>query len=365
MRIIFFSILIFFQFQLKGNMAEPVMQGTVFSRPFTSQFVYILREDLKITIGEKFQSAQIEIEYHINASKNGIRVPLLFYASEMKDSFSVEVDGKPVAFQPIPDDLKAPAGSKFSDFSYFFNSHYRDSSKSVVLIEDSPKSGFFVDFNDLYYFETDIPKGQHIIKVSYIAESWLDQWDWVNEYSFRYVLSPAKYWKSFGGLSITLDASGFGKPIKTNLGNPSSGSLDSIAVWNFSYLPTEVLKVSYTPEINDIAAVLIRISPFGLAVVFGSLLMLVHFFLVRAYRQKHPEKKISKVVILGSIIVPFLFFSSWAYFYVLIDSFIGEHASKQHGYEWLVVLLIPLAIPFYLGILWMFDRYLKGKLRRL
>lgn len=340
-------------------MAEPVNRGTIFSRPFTNQFVDILHEDLKIVLDEKFEFANFEILYHINASKDGIKIPLLFYASEMTDNFSVEVDGKPVAFSPIPYEFQSPANTKFSDFTYFFDPHLDDNSKSMVLVEESPSTGFYVNLNDLYFFETDISKGEHTIKVTYTASSWTDQWNWVNEYSFRYALSPAKYWKSFGSLSVTLDAGRFNNAIKTNLGEPSTGTLDSVATWNFHSLPTEVLIVSYTPEINKLASILIQIRPDRLAYIFGLLLVLIHFFLIRSFRKKHPEKKFSLVVIFGSIFVPLLFFLSWSYFYSIIDSLIGEHASGKHGYSQLVFIFFPVVIPFYWLVAWVIDRFLK------
>lgn len=340
-------------------MAEPVNRGTIFSRPFTNQFVDILHEDLKIVLDEKFEFANFEILYHINATKGGIKIPLLFYASELTDNFKIEIDGRLVEIGEVPDEYLQAENTKFSDFSYFFAPQDFDKTTSMVLMEESQSQGFYLNLNDLYFFETDISKGEHTIKVTYTASSWTDQWNWVNEYSFRYALSPAKYWKSFGSLSITLDAESFKNAIETNLGEPSTGTLDSVATWNFHSLPTEILKVSYTPEINQLASILIQIRPDRLAYIFGLLLIFLHLFLIRSFRKKYPEKKFSPVVILGSILVPLLFFLSWSYFYSMIDSLIGEHASGQHGYSQLVFIFFPFVIPFYWLAAWATDWFLK------
>jgi hypothetical protein len=75
-------------------MASPVKEGTLGTRPFISQYVHILHENLRITIDEDFQYADFEIEYIINAEKSGAQIPLLFYASEYYTNFEVTTDGK-------------------------------------------------------------------------------------------------------------------------------------------------------------------------------------------------------------------------------------------------------------------------------
>jgi len=341
-----------------ANMANPVREGTLGSRPFVNQYVDVVHENLYISIDENFENALFNVEYHINSSEDGVQIPFLFYASEFLDSFVVKIDGKEVIVKEVPSEYNVPEGTKFKDFSYFFEppSH---NSYSSVLLEETPTVGFFINFNNMVYFETDITKGKHLIEVSYIATEWVHTREWVNDYSFRYALSPAKYWKSFGTLHVEVDATKHKKSLTTNLGEPNEGNLDAVAMWDFDKLPVEVLQVKYTPTINNTAQNLLKIGPSGLAYITGILLAIVHLVFLIKYRKQNPTKKYSVVLIAGSILVPLIFVFSWLYYYSFIDSMIGPDASGKHGYNFFVVLLYPFILPFYWVVFWLIDRWVK------
>lgn len=360
-------IVIFFLLQLPAlaNMAEPVQRGTFGSRPFTNEFVDVLHENLFIRLDEQFKFADFEIEYEIESSKNGIDIPLLFYASEYYDDFTVFMDGKKVEIKDIPFDLQTPDNTKFKDFSYFFEYNERNSRKETVWIGYSANRAIGAKISNFLYFETDIPKGKHKIRVTYTATNWRDGWDWINEYSFRYALSPAKYWRSFGTLSLTIDATNFNHPINVNVGNPSHGNIDSVAVWTFENLPEEVLKVSYKPKVSAVAGALMFIGPGGLAGITGLVLVICHIAAVIVYRKRKPEIRYSAVVIIGSILLPLIFVFSWMYFYSFIDDVIGENASRRHGYSFLVIFIYPVIMPAYWFVVYLLDRYVKAQVIRL
>lgn len=353
-------IILVFQIQVYANMANPVIEGTLGGRPFVSEYVDVIHEDLFIKIDKSFENASFNVKYHINSSKDGFQIPFLFYASEYLDSFSVKIDGREVNLNDISYDFKIPENTKFKDFSYFFErSSYND--YSSVLIEDSPNGGFHVSLHNMIYFETDISKGKHVIEVNYRGTKWTDSWDWVNEYSFRYALSPAKYWKSFGTLNIKIDAADFDKELSSNLGQTKNGDLNSIAEWEFDKMPTEILQINFTPKISQTAQILIYITPRGLAYITGAVLAILHLFIVIWYRKKNQLRRFSLAVIIGSILNPLLFLISWMYYYGLIDSYIGEHAGGTHGYTFLVILLYPVIMPIYWLIYWVFDKRIKKK----
>jgi hypothetical protein len=358
MRIFLLSIFTLIQYHVKGNMSSPVKSGTLGSSPFTNQYVHIREENIFITIDNKFETAQFDIEYHIDSEKNGIKIPLLFYASQLNNSFNVTIDGKPIELKDIPYELNNSHIDKFKDFSYFFDPKY-DKTNPTIWIEESSTTSFGISIHDFRYFETDITAGKHIIKISYLASIWSDGSNWINEYSFKYALSPAKYWKSYGTLNLTIDATAWGKPISCNVGKPSFGSIDSIAHWSFKGLPTDILTITYNPEINIAAKILVLIKPLGLALIFLLILIIVHFKLIKAYRKKNINKKFSKVVIFGSIIIPLFFFISWILFYHVIDVIIGKHASTEHGYYFAVIILYPIVLPFYWISMWLTDRTVK------
>lgn len=338
-------------------MAPPVEEGTWLANPFISQYVDIVQEKILIVPDDRFETAQFIIEYHINANKAGKQIPLLFYASEFKEGFKIWMDGKEIELSQIPETYQKLEGTPFNDFGYFFET------PNQVLIDDSPSTGFYVSLDDLKFFETDLSAGNHLIRVEYIADKWVDKSDWIKEYSFRYALSPAKYWKSFGDLEITLDASNFDKTLITNLGAPETDSLHSTYVWSFSSLPTEVLQITYKPDINSTAKTLLAISPTGLALLFALVLVALHALSILQYRKANPDKRFSWVVIVGSIFVPFAALSGYVYAFDIIDAAIGNEASKYHGYTFLRIIFYPILMPAYWVIMWLFDKILAKKIR--
>jgi hypothetical protein len=352
-------ILIFVTIQVNANMSEPVDRGTILSRPFVNEFVDIIHEDLRIKVDSIFNTARFEITYLIRASKDGIKIPFLFYAAGLRDDFKIYIDNKQIKLSEVPDKYNVPDSTKFSDFSYFFSWESFNNDKKLVLLEDSPSGGFYLSLNDFLYFETDISKGEHKITASYIADKWQDGWGWVNEYSFRYALSPAKYWKSFGSLTITIDATEHTNRLTTNIGEPTRGDIDKIAIWEFDTIPTEILKIIYKPEISEKAQTLIKIRPDRLAFMVGIVMLIIHLILIFAYRRTKPNKRFSWIVISGSIIFPLIFFYSWSEFYTVIDNVIGEHASREHGYAGLEIILYPIVMPIYWVIMWLIDRFIK------
>ena len=353
-------ILILLQTQVYANMANPVIEGTLGGRPFVSEYVDVIHEDLYIKVDKNFDYAYFNVKYHINSSEDGFQIPFLFYASEYLDSFSVKIDGIEVNISDISYDFKVPENTKFKDFSYFFESPSHNDYSSV-LIEDSPSGGFYVSLHDMIFFETDISKGQHVIEVSYRATKWTDTWDWVNEYSFRYALSPAKYWKSFGTLNIKVDATNFDKELTSNLGKTKNGDLKSIAMWEFDKMPTEILQINFTPKITKTAQTLINITPSGLAYITGGILAILHLLIVIWYRKKNQLNRFSLAVIVGSILIPLIVLICWMNFYDVIDSYIGEHAGKTHGYTFFVLGLYPIIAPIYWVIYWLIDKRIKKK----
>lgn len=356
-----FLLIIFLHAQAIANMANPIHRGTLGGRPFVNQYVDVVHEDLFIKIDKVFNQAHFQVKYHINSSRNGVQIPFLFYASGFLDSFHLKIDGKEVTVQEIPYYFRIPEGTKFKDFSYFFEKNSYDSSSSVVLVE-SPKSGFHVNLSDMIYFETDISKGEHIIEVTYRATKWNDTSDWVDKYSFRYALSPAKYWKSFGTLTVKLDATKCNKKLTSNLGKPAEGHIDSVSTWYFDSLPVDILQINYDPEISPKAKMSVKIGPHRFAFFTGGILAIAHLILLIWYRKRNPMRRFSLVVILGSILVPLIFLLTWMYSYDFINAVIGQHASGKHGYTFFILLLYPIIFPCYWALFWVIDKLLKNRL---
>jgi len=357
MRSLTIAIVLFLAIPCRANMASGISEGTLTTSPFISKHVDIVREKILIIPDNDFKTAFFKIEYFIKANKNGVRIPLLFYASEFKENFRIWVDGQEIPLKEIPESYQKLEGTPFEDFSYLFERTDWDDLQQIVIDETST-SGFYVTINDLKYFETDISEGLHSIQVEYTADYWCDSYDWVNEYSFRYALSPARYWKSFKDLEIVIDASRCYKPFTTNLGEPINSS-NSISTWRFSTLPTEVIHITFVPEISFLAKTLISISPTGLAVAISIVLGLLHFLAIKRFRKNHQSFRYSWVTITGGILLPFVMLMSYMYSFDLIDAVIGKEAGRFHGYTFVVLISYPVLMPIYWITMHVVDKRIK------
>jgi hypothetical protein len=362
LKIIILLILLFAGQFCKANMSSPILEGTMTSSAFTSKDINILSENIQIKIDKDFNTAKFIVEYTIQSDLTGRQIPLLFYAQDYKDSFFVWVDNKRVSIQTIPEKYTHFDNSPFSLFSSLKDNDNRKNERDEVTIYWWKNSGFVYKLNDLKYFETDIAKGTHKVRVEYTANAWTDISGWIKEYSFRYSLTPAKYWKSFGVLNISVEQNGSVRQLSTNIGQPIEKTFQGKSSWTFSKLPDEYLEFSYTPKANNLAKVLITIQPFGLSIIAGILLFALHLFFVLKYRIKFINKKYSPVVILGSFVIPFLILLSYMSSYELIDNAIGENAGRHHGYVFLVIVFYPIILPIYWTIVWLLDRKQKRKM---
>lgn len=348
----------------KANMSSPVWEGTQVSTAFSSKDIRILSERIHIKIDKAFSTAKFMVEYTIQSEVSGKQIPLLFYAQDYKDSFFVWVDDQRVDIQKIPEKYTHIGDSPFSTFAGPFERSRQVNSADEVTIRWSENAAFVYKINDLKYFETDIEKGTHKVRVEYTATAWTDVWGWVSEYSFRYSLTPAKFWKSFGTLNIQVEQEGEVKEFDTNLGHPAEQKFATINNWTFTKLPAEYFTFTYSPNINIVAKALIFITPLGIAVIIGLLLFAWHLVLVRRYRRKFVNKKYSPVVIVGSLIVPLLVILSYILAYPLIDGIIGDAAGRHHGYIFMVIIFYPILFPIYWIVIWLFDRQQREKANR-
>jgi len=350
-----------FQSVLFANMAQPIdARGGLGSRPYTSQYVDIVHENLYITLNKDFTSAHFRVEYHIRAQKSGTQIPILFYASDFLSDFTITLDGEIINIAPIPSQYQLSDDTLFSNFAHVLGRN--ESEYNNLFIDDSPKSGFQIHIKDMLYFEANISEGEHIIVVNYDAYRWRESQDMLNKYSFRYALSPAKYWKSFGTLDVYLDANGFDSAISTNLGSPNEGVLLSQAMWHFDSLPVNVLEIYYTPEISWFAKMLITISPLGLATITLLILMFFHLKYTSKFRQKYPNRKVNTVGVAGVFIVTIAFTFSWLFSFPFINWVIGSGASDEGGYrQFFILLLSPVVLAIYSIVFTAINYLIKSK----
>lgn len=348
----------------QANMASPIWEGTKTGSAFSSKDIAILSEFIHIQIDHDYKTAQFTIEYTIESNISGKQIPLLFYAQDYKDSFLVMLDNQKAAIQDIPEQYTRFFNSPFSDFGSMKSDHDNRSPSDEVRIQWNKNYAGVYRLNGLKYFEADIVKGIHKVSVVYTANAWMDVSGWIREYSFRYSLTPAKFWKSFGSLRIVLEQKGEVRQLSANVGVPIEKSYKAKNSWTFTALPDEYLEFAYTPEVGNLAKALLVIQPLGLSAIAGVLLFFLHLRLSFRYRKKNVDKKYSPVVTFGSVITPLLIFLTFVYSHYVIDYFIGEDASGNHGYQFLVFFFYPIFTAIYWAVLWLLDKLYKRSLMR-
>jgi len=337
-------------------MSSPIIEGTIAGSAFSSRDVNILSETIWIRIDKDFNTAKYTVEYEIQSDLTGTQIPLLFIAQDYKDSFYVWFDNQKVTVQHIPEKYLHFENSPFLRFSNLKDPDSRDKNADYVTVYWDKNGGYVYNLHELQYFETSINKGIHKIRVEYIAQVRTDISGWIRKYSFRYSLTPAKFWKSFGDLKVIVEQEGQARPLTTNLGQPLEKDILQKNTWLFNQLPDEYIDITFNPQPNSMARMLLAIEPIGITLIVGLLLIILHVVSIRLYRVRNRQKKYSLAVIAGSLIIPFLCLLAYVYAHYLIDYSLGEEAGRRHGYVFLVMLLYPIFLPIYGAIMWYTDK---------
>jgi hypothetical protein len=344
MKKLILAIFLCYTIILNANMASPINRGTLGANPFLNNYVTITTENLYIKIDESFKYAEFDIEYIINAEKDGINIPLLFYASEYYGNFKVSIDDKPISLKEYHIE-----NTKLTNFEYLYSTN----NANTFIVNNTFNNGESepIRLEDFLYFETNISKGKHSIKVSYKASTWNYKHRRLNESSFRYALSPAKQWKSFGTLNITVDASLCNEVISTNLGNPQEGKINTISTYHFNKLPTDIIIINLEPKLSTFVKLLLKINYFNLALLLMLPLVFIHYKLIKKYRLYSLNTKLSAIAIIGGLLLPILFIFVMILSSFLIDYFLGDYASGREGYGvFYSFMLLPKFVLIYLTL---------------
>lgn len=330
-----------------ANMASPIQRESYPMSAVSSKDMDILNENIYIRIDKYFQRAFYKVEYTIQSDREGFQIPLLFHARDFLKNFKVWLDGKEVELKEF-DYKEQDTSSKFDHFLSSREKNFRGNLiQAITIIHDENYHRQF-PLSDFQYFEVDLSKGIHKIYVEYIGKSWVDNSDWVREYSFRYFLAPAKEWKSFHELNLSIDASAFDQPIHSNLGPPDSGSLKGTAHWKFSKIPADYIQITFSPKPNGFAKLLIFIGPTIISFIIILLIVILHRRLIRHAQKRFLKTVAVHFVVFGSLICPFFILFSFQFSYNFINWVIGEHAGGQKGgYIFFLVFLYVFLMPLY------------------
>lgn len=275
----FLQILIFYFIYLPAysNGSSPIFTGSRIGSPLTSQHIDILKEYINITPKEDFEryiqpwmgfrETHFEINYVLQSDTVGKQIPLLFLAMSYRHGgmrLKVWLDGKiiPTTYQ-IPTKYQEGTNAFLAKFGHHFPKgeplQFRFFDKKFYWYHENGylSSGLQPLANNqhipLHFFEIDLTKGVHNLRVEYTANSWENYAGdgWITRTIIPYSLAPAKNWKSFGGLEVRIDIRTLKKGfIRTNLGKPTAGKIDSVAIWQFNSLPADFIMIEYEPKLN-------------------------------------------------------------------------------------------------------------------
>lgn len=337
---------------LKANMASPILDGSATGLPFVCEYVRVQHESIRIVPSKDFKTCRFDVVYDIFADSGGIRIPMLFVATGYEGGMRITVDGIPVELAKLPEAAYLRNNSPKSRFlDRRFGSELLE--VEVAWSEDGRR---VYDLEDLHYFEFDLVAGAHQIKVEYEATQWRDRSEQVAKEYFVYTLSPAKYWKSFGALDITLEASDLPFPVVTNLGKPVMGDLSGETKWHFDSLPAlDLIQISSKPEVGSTGKFFISLGQRGFMNAVWGILAVIHLIAIWAWRRKHFQKWFSWVWLVGSILIPLIACIVYVASESWIDNAIGPAASRFGSYSFLIIIFYPVYLILHGAVMLLVD----------
>lgn len=333
-----------------ANMASPWIGGNPMCEAYSSKDIDILHESLHVRIID-FYTAKYAVIYTVKSDRAGKQIPLVFDTMidvSEGDGFRVWVDDKDVAVSKIPSSYEDKAALSWIDS---LDNHLLYSQENVP------------NLIGLKYFEVDLSEGEHAIRVEYTVRANVYVGNPVREFTLRYNLAPARFWRTFGGLDIEIDITGLDGTFETNLPAEKTSLTDAVTHLHFSDIPSDEFVITYTPQVGWFANVFVVIGHW-LVLAFILVLGIVHVYLTLRYRIRKPTKRFSLVVIVGGILAPILYLCLYVWSYSLIDVVVGEYASGRHGYVFFIFLLYPVVMPIYLLLIWMIDKMKKDKIKK-
>lgn len=346
---------------LKANMANPIQKGTLAATPFVAQHAEILNAQIVAQLDSICRQARFTVRYVIWVEEAKPQVPFLFYAADYLEDFQLTLDGEPQTISPLPASFGQDPGPHFSEV--FPADDWDQSLRTYLSFGEGQR--YTVAASDYQFFEADLSAGRHTLTVSYLANQWTDRRDWVQAFSFRYALAPARQWRHLRKLTLTWIPGPCLQEWKTNLGPPQQIS-DQQQSWSYTFaegedLPWDYWLIKYQPPISAFAKFLIWLGPTGLAGIAFVVLGLIHNR--RLYRRsQNPTSPAQHGLVVGALLIPLLALVTYWKSFVWIDRAIGEAASGYHGYPFLVVVYLPLIALGYGVATWALTRWLYPRL---
>jgi hypothetical protein len=354
------SILFFVtQFLCFGNMAKPYTDATEHSVLFSSEKLKVVKESIRIKVfsngdsddfDEGFYSAKFNITYEIY-SEQAIKLPLLFIGLGAPWADTIDVNGIRV---------KETTAKNSMDTITMKAMGLRPSHREgLVEVSFAENEMTYINLDNLIYFEANLNEGLNLIHVVYTVNMGSNNYGFIRYHNIQYSLYPSQFWQSFGPIRIDLEL-----PDTMTVSNASIGSEDSIQNNHYYYtitkIPTEDLKLAIGPKISIASHILLALHPFGIALVLSLMLVMIHFRLIKKFRQKR-IKRFNWYLLIGNFLIPVLYYVFFFLSFGLIHLTLGYNSLNRHGYIFLLAVTWPAAWLFYSLIMWIADSHWKEK----
>ncbi|HEY1047738.1 MAG TPA: hypothetical protein VGF79_14955 [Bacteroidia bacterium] len=278
-----------------ANMASPIFEGTKSSSMIISRDLDVLSESIHIRADKAFRLADFNIVYNIKSDHSG-KLPLMFLALDYEGDFVVKVDGKYLSFVQLSDTSALAKRLGIND------SLIDQKGKVHIRLYDNYEDLF--QLNQLVYFEPFISKGLHTIEVYYKAKFWSNMGEEIVRREFRYSLTPAKFWRSFGHLKVTYDNSEFNQAVTWNLDTQKTSDDKRILKAEFGKLPSEFILITYVPVLKFGEYISVRLANHLSGILF---IVLLAFLLYRVIVFRKGVSKWGMVFLsIGFLLLPIL-----------------------------------------------------------
>lgn len=171
--------------------------GQITAEPQLGRHFTVESEELFIDLRDAIHSgpAKISAVYHFSCDTDAAKITLVFVANNLlRNNYRILLDGHTVpgdtiSLDSIPPSWRVPELIELPEKS--FAVHYQGDSYSY--------------YNEYISFSVPVNSGQHELKVDYEAELREEYYAGATiSHNLLYMLSPARDWKSYGGLQLKL-----------------------------------------------------------------------------------------------------------------------------------------------------------------
>ncbi len=333
----------------EANMASPRPRLRL-SSLYGSKDCSVTSEEIRLAIRRAAEGgllAEFQVDYRIHAPRAG-EIPLVFVGEGLSRKGRVLLNGGELA------DVRWGCESR-RELQYAY--------------EDSDE--LFPE--DLVYFRAPLREGANRVSVSYTATPANYSRAFLPRYRLLYKLYPSRFWKHFGTITLRLSISEDYEldEIPAVTSRPEQGGTvykllepteehSSPAgrelVYEIDSPHPYELELQLVQRVRGVAAILIWLTPFGLAAIALLLLSGLHLLLLREAYRTGTRGLRRRVFWLGGLLVPVAFYGAFLLAFPLLDLLVDD-SSDHFGYYYLFPLTWPILQLAYLILMGLVGRF--------